>query len=390
MLPIEADASVGLLPRSSVSFFDETEETRTAPRQAPRRRRPAGGGGAGPRRPRAPRSTTSQAILVRRIVLAVIVVVAIVLIAVLVNSCEVSARNSSLKDYNNNVAAINAQSISTGQTFFGLLSGSKSNPTSLQSSLAQVSNQATNELKKAKGINVPDEVKGAQTNFVLTLQMRADGINNITAEVPPALQSQTSQGAVNTIASEMARFYASDVTYKDYTVPEIIGALRAAGITVGGLGGQQVNSSQFLPSIEWLNPTYVASQLNVTLPAAAQPISPGTHGHALNTVSVGGSQLTTGATNSIPSSPAPTFTLSFDNSGQNTENNVVCKVTIKGSKVSGQTVVPQTKPGQSYTCNVTLSGTPPLGSQSVTAEIVPVPGEKNTANNFLTFPVDFQ
>ena len=58
----------------------------------------------------------------------------------------------------------------------------------------------------------------------------------------------------------MARFYASDVLYKDYTVPQIIGALRAAGITVGGLGGQQLNSSQFLPSIDWLDPKNVANR----------------------------------------------------------------------------------------------------------------------------------
>ena len=333
---------------------------------------------------------TSQAILIRRIVLAVVVVVAIVLIAVLVNSCEVSARNSALKDYNNNVAAINAQSISTSQSFFGLLSGSKSNPTSLQNSLNQVSNQASSQLKKAKGINVPDEVKSAQGNFVSALQMRADGIRNITGEVPPALQSQTSQGAVNTIASEMARFYASDVLYKDYTVPQIIGALRAAGITVGGLGGQQVNSSQSLPSISWLQPAYVAQQLNVTEPASSKPLTPGTHGHALNTVSVGGSQLQTGGSNAVPASPAPTFTLSFANTGQNTETNVMCKVTVQGSKVSGQTVIPQTKAGQSYTCQVTLNGVPPKGSQTVVAQIVPVPGETNKANNSMSFPVDFQ
>jgi hypothetical protein len=367
-----------------VSFFDEPEETRTASRSAPRRRRPSGGG------PRRPRPATSQAILVRRIVLAVIVVVAIVLIAVLVNSCEVSARNSALKDYNNNVAAINAQSVSTGQSFFALLSGPKSDPTALQNSLSEVSNQAGKELSKAKGLNVPDEVKGAQNNFVLALQMRDDGVRNISQQVPAALQPQTAQGAVNTIASEMARFYASDVLYKDYTVPQIIGALRAAGITVGGLGGEQVNSSQFLPSIDWLDPTYVASQLSVTLPASSKPVAPGLHGHALNSVSVGGTTLTTGATNAIPATPAPTFTLSFANTGQNTETNVVCKVTIKGSKVSGQAVVPQTKAGQSYTCQVTLSGTPPGGSQTVTAEVVPVPGEKNSANNFLNFPVDFQ
>ena len=84
--------------------------------------------------------------------------------------------------------------------------------------------------------------------------MRHDGIANIASNVQPALQSQTSQDAVNTIAAEMARFYGSDVLYKDYSVPMIIGALRAAGITVGGLGGQQLNSSQFLPSIDWLDP----------------------------------------------------------------------------------------------------------------------------------------
>jgi hypothetical protein len=328
--------------------------------------------------------------MIRRVVLAGVVVIAIVLIAVLVNSCEVSARNSALKDYNNNVASLNAQSVSTGQSFFHLLSGPISNPATLQNNLAQSLNEADNELSKAKGINTPDEVKSAQSNFVLALQMRADGIRNVTAAVPPALQSTTSQGAVNTIASEMARFYASDVLYKDYSVPEIIGALRAAGISVGGLGGQQINSDQFLPSISWLDPTYIANQLHVTLPTTSKPIAPGLHGHKLNSVSVGGTTLTPGSTNQIPASPPPTFTLSFANSGTNTETNVMCKVTITGSKVSGTAVVPQTKAGQSYTCQVTLNGTPPRGSQTVNATIVPVPGEKNVANNTQTFTIDFQ
>ncbi len=330
--------------------------------------------------------------MVRRVVLAGVVVVAIILIAVLVNSCEVSARNSALKDYNNSVASLNAQSVNTGQSFFRTLSGPTSDPTTLQTSLNQSLSDATSQLNKAKGISTPDEVKGAQSNFVLALQMRADGIHNIAGQVPSALQSTTAQGAVTAIASEMAKFYASDVLYKDYAVPEIIGALRAAGITVGGLGGQQVNSSQFLPSISWLDPTTVANQLHVSLPSSAQskPVTPGLHGHQLNSVSVGGTQLQTGSTNDIPASPAPTFTLSFANTGQNTETNVICKVTIAGSKVSGQTVVPQTTAGQSTSCQVTLNSSPTKGSVQLTATIVPVPGEKNKANNSLTFPVAFQ
>ncbi len=328
----------------------------------------------------------------RRLVLAAVVVVAIILIAVLVNSCESNARNNALKDYNNSVASLNAQSVNTGHSFFSALSGPTGDPTSLQTSLNQSWNDATGQLNKAKGLSVPDEVKGAQQNFVSALQMRADGIHNIAAEVQPALQSQTAQQAVNSIASDMARFYASDVLYKDYTVPEIIGALRAAGITVGGLGGQQINSGQFLPSIEWLDPQTIAGQLNVSLPSTQnnKPLAPGSHGHQLNTVSVGGTQLQTGSTNAIPASPAPTFTLNFDNTGQNTETNVVCKVTVGGSKDSGQTTVPQTTAGESTSCQVTLNQIPAKGSYQLTATIVPVRGEKNKANNSLTFPVDFQ
>jgi hypothetical protein len=323
--------------------------------------------------------------------LAAAVVVAVVLIAVLVNSCEVNARNSALKDYNNNVASLNAQSVNTGKSFFGTLSGGTSDPTALQTSINNDLADATSQLGKAKHINVPDEVKGAQQNFVNALQMRADGIRNIAQEVQPALQTQTSQDAVSKIASNMARFYASDVLYVDYTVPEIIGALRAAGIAVGGLGGQQINSSQFLPSIDWLSPTNIANQLNVRLPSTQKKsIAPGLHGHQLNGVTVGGTQLQTGSTNSVPASPAPTFTLNFANTGTNTETQVKCRVTITGSKISGQTIVPQTTAGESTSCDVTLDGIPPKGPQQLTATIVPVPGEKTTTNNSLQFPVTFQ
>jgi hypothetical protein len=320
------------------------------------------------------------------------VVILIILIAVLVNSCEVNARNSALKDYNNSVASLNAQSVNTGQSFFNAMSGPTSDPTALQHTLNSTAQEAASELSKAKGISTPDEVKGAQQDFVMALQMRADGTKNIAAQIEPALQSPTAKDAVNTIAAEMARFYASDVLYKNYSVPQIIGALRAANITVGGLGGQQVNSSQFLTSIDWLDPTAVAKQLHVSLPSSQsnKPVAPGLHGHQLNSVSLGGTQLQTGSTNSIPASPAPTFTLNFANTGTNTETNVTCKVTIAGSKVTGQASVPQTTAGESTHCDVTLTGIPPKGSHQVTATIEPVPGEKTTSNNSLTFPVTFQ
>lgn len=324
--------------------------------------------------------------MVRRAAAAAVVIIVIILIAVGVHSCQVSARNSSLRDYNNNVASLNARSVNTGGSFFRLLSSGTSDPTSLQNQLNQAVSDASSQLSQARGMNVPDEVKSAQQYFVQALQFRHDGMQNISSEVQPALQPQTSKDAVNSIAANTARFYASDVLYKDYAIPTLLGALNTAGIH-----NVQVNSSQFLPSIQWLQPDYIATQLHVTLPTPQRTrVAPGLHGHKLNSVSVAGTTLQTGSTNTLPASPAPTFTLNFTNSGENTENNVRCRVSVSGTSTSGQTIVPQTTAGQTTTCQVTLSGAAPKGSQTVVATIVQVPGEKTTSNNTLSFPVTFQ
>jgi hypothetical protein len=325
-------------------------------------------------------------------VLVVAVVVAIVLIAVLVNSCEVNARNSALKDYNNSVASLNAQSVNTGRNFFNALSGPTSDPPALSHTLNQAAGEGSSQLSKAKGISTPDEVKGAQQDFVQALQMRADGMTNIANQIQSALNPSTAKQAVNQIAAEMARFYSSDVLYIDYSVPQIIGALRAAGITVGGTGGQQVNSSQFLPSIDWLDPAKIATQLHAPVPSSSPHVNaaPGTHGHAMQSVSVGGTTLTPGTTNSIPASPPPTFTCIFSNDGQNTENNVTVKVTVVGAGISGQATIPQTVPGHTYTATVSLSSSPPRGTYTVTATVEHVPGEKTFTHNTQTFRITFQ
>lgn len=320
----------------------------------------------------------------------------IVLIVVGVHSCQVSQTNSALRDYSVNVATIIQRSDDNGARLFSLLSQSKgtSNAPSLQNQVDESRLTAESQLSQAKGFSVPDQMAAAQQHLVLALQMRADGIADIGQKLQPALQTRSSGSAVTAIAADMARFYASDVLYKDYTLPIIVTQLNKAGIPVGGPNGQPINNGQFLPSLQWLQPSFVASVLQVAAPSSGGKVAPGLHGHQLNSVSVGGTTLQTGSTNTLTASPPPTFTLSFANTGNNTENNVTCKVTVSdasGSTVAtGQTVVPQTSAGGSYNCQVTLTTSPPKGSATVSATVVPVPGEKNTSNNTLTFPVTFQ
>jgi len=319
--------------------------------------------------------------------------VVLILIVLGVRSCQVSARNSSLKDYANNVSSLNQQSVQTGQQFFNQLSaGTKSgNGTALQNQLNETRLQADNQLTKARGLDTPDEMKAAQSNFVLTMEMRRNGIAGVASEIQQALGTTTSKDAVSAIAAQMAQFYSSDVVYKDYTTPLISGALKSAGIAVGGDNGISIDSHQFLPDIQWLTPTFVASKLGAqaATTTTGKP-APGVHGHSLDSVSVGGTTLQTGSTNTIPANQAPTVTLNFTNGGTNNEKNVVCKVSLSGTSDSGQTIVPQTSAGQSSSCQVTLPSAPPAGNYTMTAQVAPVPGETNSANNTQTFPITVQ
>ncbi|HEY5188062.1 MAG TPA: hypothetical protein VII87_03430 [Solirubrobacteraceae bacterium] len=368
-----------------MSFFDEVDEPRTPPRTQPRRRRPSGSG----RRP----PGDQQSIQARRGVAAAALLVVVILIALGVHSCQVSAANSALKDYTNNVSSLIQTSDGTGSQLFTALSNgaSSSTATSLNNTINKILGDANSQLTHAQGLSVPDQLKGAQQYFVLAMRLRADGIQTIASEIQPALGTSTSKDAIAAIAGAMARFYSSDVIYKDYTATAIAGALHDASIAVGA-NGQSIASGQFVPDVEWVTPTFIASELHVSLPGPHRSgkIAPGLHGHSLDSVNVGGTQLQTGSTNPITASPPPTFTLNFTNGGTNNETDVHCQVSVSGTGVSGEKIVPETVAGQHASCQVTLRSSPAAGTQTVVATIQPVAGEKNTSNNSLSFPVTFK
>lgn len=325
---------------------------------------------------------------------AVALLIVVILIALGVHSCQVSARNSALKDYTNSVSSLIQRSTHTGGQLFTVLSSgaSSSSAQSLQNQINQTRLDAVAQLGDARKLSVPDQVKSANQNLLLALQMRVDGVTNIAKQIQPALGTLTNKDAVSSIAAAMALLYASDVLYKDYTATGIAAALHMAGIAVGAPNGETIAGGQFVTDVQWLTPSFIAGELHVSIPGtkSSGKVAPGLHGHSLDSVSVAGTTLQTGSTNTIPKSPAPTFTLNFTNGGTNTETNVACKVSVTGTSVSGQTIVPQTAAGQHGTCKVTLTSSPPAGTQTVVATIAPVLGEKNTSNNTLSFPVTFQ
>jgi hypothetical protein len=367
-----------------LSFFDEADEPRPASRPGPRRRRPSGRG-----RP----PTQQQAIQTRRIVAAVVVVVVIVLLALLVHSCDVSAQNSSLRDYTNGVSLQIQKSDATSAQMYRALdsTANHSNPTGLAQQITGYADAAQQELTAVENLSVPGSMQPAQDKLVWVMRMRRDGVRTIASEIQPALGTSTNLDAIRQIATANSLFYGSDVLYKAYVAPEMAAALHAAGIGVGGTNGESINPGQFLPNLGWLDSTFIAAKLGSHVPSSHQnSAAPGLHGHVLNSVSVAGTQLSTATTNTIPASPPPTFVLNLTNAGQYTEYNVGCRVTVIGLSDTGSTTLSQTTAGQTTDCSVKLPRAPTPGTYQVTAEVLPVPGEKNTANNSITYSVTFQ
>jgi len=319
-------------------------------------------------------------------ILAIIVI--IVLIAVGIHSCQVSATNSALQDYTNSVSSLNARSAANGKALFTQLSeaAGSSNVTSVQNEINSVRNSEQKVYDDAKGVSVPDQVRTGNNLFLQALKMRVDGITGIGNQIQHVLSSTATQADVNAFATQTAKFYASDVLYKSYALPQIYGALHAAGTRFS-----PINGDQFLTYVDWVLPSFISQQLHVNVPGAqSSKPAPGLHGHSLTSVSANGTTLSEGGTNTVAASPIPTFTFDFNNGGVNDEHNVKCKITINGTSVSGVGTVAKTVAHQNATCTAKLNAAPPTGTQTVVALIEKVPGETNMSNNSKTYTITFQ
>src|SRR5947209_10890382 len=143
--------------REDLSFFDEADEPRTTPRRGrepPRRRRPPG---------------DHQAVQIRRAIAIGAIVVLVILAALGIKSCQDSARNSALRNYNDNVGTLIQESNASGRSLFTILSsgGGSGGANRLQNQIDQVRADAAAQLGRARALDVPDEMRAAQQNLLL-------------------------------------------------------------------------------------------------------------------------------------------------------------------------------------------------------------------------------
>lgn len=368
-----------------VSFFDDDDQpTRTS--RTPRPRRAAGApGGGGSVRTGGRGPTDQQQLMIRRAVALGALVVLLILIVIGFNSCRTSAKQSALRDYNTDVAALVQDSDDrVGAPFFDLLQSGDQSPVTLETQINQYRVTAEDQVDRAENLDVPDDMADAQRDFLLTLQFRAEALGAIASKIRTALGSEdAAEQATNEIAGQMQKLLASDVVYQQRVAPFILEGLEANDVT-----GQNVAASQFLPNLGWLEPSTVASRIGGSGGGGAadeEPATPGPHGHGLVSVAVGDVTLQPEpAVNRLTAGSDTTFLISFQNQGASDETDVRVQVRISGAgdPIVVNDTVPQTVAGATAEVEVPLGQSPPIGTPvTIRVSVEPVPGEETTDNN---------
>jgi hypothetical protein len=362
-----------------LSFFDEDDEPRT--RVRPRRAAPSRGS-----------VPDRQTVLIRQLVLFGGFILILALLIFVIDGCRDSARESALKDYNRDVASIVRDSDSqVGKPFFDLLR----NPS--QGDLSTLINgyrvQAESQYQQARRIDTPGDMTAAQRSFLMTMEMRRDGLQSIADRIRTALSSdaEAADEAIQQIAGAMQLFLASDVIYTTRVLPLIESTLREADV-----GSQQLQRTQFLPGVEWLDESVVADALGQQLSTGGggngREPAPGLHGTGIDSVQVGDVTLTPDAANRIAYGPDTEFTVNFTNQGENDETDIVVVLKIDGGAkpLRVQKSVASVPAGTAASATLGLGSTPPLDTPvTITVQVKPVPGEEKKDNNTAEYDAAF-
>jgi hypothetical protein len=373
-----------------VSFFDDEGPT---PPSATRERRPPRGSPPRPRRPQpigTQRAGETHALMMRRRIAAGVVVLLVIAIVLIVNAILQGQKTSALEQYNRNVSQIARQSEQeVSKPLFSALVGAGGKPTiNVDQQINELHDTAQQMVTHAREMSVPGEASQAQRNLLLALEFRAEAVEKIAGLMSGVLGSE-GKAASTHIAGAMEILLASDVVWSQRVRPLVQEAL--AG---GGLHGLRTAESRSLPNIGWLTPETVLSRITgKSSGESSGQLAPGTHGDALTGLAVGGVTLQAEpAQNHLTGGANPTFTLTFQNTGENSETNtkVVVSVTSAGKTISASHTVEKTEAGQTYNVNLTIKGLTTGVPAKVEAKVEGVPGETNLENNKASYLAVFE
>lgn len=317
----------------------------------------------------------------RRVALAVAIVVLIVVVLV-VNGCVKSERQTALKEYDREVAALVNESVSqVSRPLFGeLTNATQKTAIDVEGQVDQLRLKAQEQATHAANLSIPGEMESAQRSLILAMNLREEGMSKIAALIGQALAGgSAAKHAITLISGDMELFLASDVLFSQRVVPYVEETLAAAKVS-----GTTIPAKTFLPNIGWLEPSVATQRITGQGSSSSSSSEEGTHGSALLGASVGATALEPEPTlNHVSGGANPTFTVAVENDGSAAESEVRVDVTVtaEDKKFSASRTINSLQPESKVNVEIPVNGVPLGVGAKVEVNVEPVPGETETENN---------
>lgn len=333
-----------------------------------------------------------QQVMQRRAVAGGLIVLFLIVVLLLGKGCQSARQTNAVKEFVKQTNSIVTQSNQVSSDFFTMLKDpGDASATDIETSVNVQRSQASELVRQAEDLKASgDDLTAAKQYLVETLEFRRDGLTEISKLIGAALGDQDPEAATEKIAANMQQFLTSDVIYSQRAYAYMDQAVKDKDIK-----GVSIPASQFLPSLEWLDPAQVddvfsrARGGSGTSDAAA---TPGTHGTGITGVTAqpSGTALTEGSTTDLKG--AKEIEVNVQNQGENDETDVEVSyaITGAGSAIKQTKTIPAISAGQTVTVTLPLTKIPAAGaSATLKVEVKKVAGEQNLDNNSQTFNVTF-
>jgi hypothetical protein len=379
----DADADIDF------EFFEDlptTERPVEEPEAPPKR------SGRPPIRPRAPGGGTP---LLRLALLVGGAIVLAVVIILWVTSCRSDAEKGAYEDYMGSVRAVAQESAAIGEQLNDAITSRGSSLEDVDVTLDGLAKQQAQVVARAQELEPPGPLVSEQASLVEAMQLRESGLAGLKQAFASIELATPAEQAGETLAEQAARLVAGDVVYQDSFKGRSQEVMRQQGIS-----GVAVPDSNFLSSFDLVsqaNLTEFVNRLQGATGGGDGEAASGLHGNSIEAVRVqpGGLILSQTDETTIAASDQLAFQVSIKNSGDFQEVDVQVTLTIQFSEASGGPINKtetldlinkgQTKPVTFRDFANIAFGEP----TTLKVSVKPVPGEENTSNNAVEYPVIF-
>jgi CARDB len=365
-------------------FFDDEPATQEAVGAQPRIIRRV------PRPPSPPRPPAGITPLLRLVGLIAVAILVVVLLVFWVQSCRGSSKRSSFESYMGQVSDIASSSSSIGKDFSHLLAQPGVTEQELESKLNGYAQRQQQLVASIQAISPPGQLRDEQRAAVESMQFRVSGLRGLEDAFRRTADLTNSDEASTVLAAQAQRLLASDIIWDDLFKTPSADVLKGEGVT-----GVSVPASTFL-----ITPDFASSAAMKSIWERLQGASSGgngnvtgVHGTGIELVKVlpSGQELSQDTDTTITVTQGLAFEVTVKDTGDSEEVQVQVDLTIQRTPtpIKKTETIPLMNPGETKTVTFRDLGSPPFEKTTVKVDVIPVPGEQNTANNSYEYPVIF-